>query len=446
MATLTKRAPRKPPAQSSAKSGQLPSPLAVESWPLDRFVPYLGNARRLSDRAVAVLASSLKEFGWQQPIVVDKKDVIIAGHTRLLAAQSLGLTHAPAHVAKNLTAAQCDAYRIMDNRSSEETDWINELLWPQLLKLEKAGIDLALTGFTQEELNALLKAASLAAGQCDEDEAPEPPANPVSVLGDVWTLGDHRVMCGDSTDAETTQALFAGAVPEVVFTDPPYGIDIVKGSKVGGGGKLKFGKVGGKNWVNSSTYAAIEGDSDTAAARGFYLASSAAGVKQFVIWGGNYFTDFLPPSSCWLIWDKQNTGNFADVEMAWSTLLKGAARDAEMAWASYPKGAKLYSYMWNGLAREGDRKGELVSRVHPTQKPVGLFERIFGDFPFMSCYDGFLGSGSTLIACEKTGRRCYGMELAPAYVDVAVLRWQSFTGREALLNGATFAEVKAARE
>jgi hypothetical protein len=299
------------------------SELIIESWPIDRPKPYAKNARRLSDRAVATIAASLKEYGWRQPIVVDGTGVIVAGHTRLLAAKSLGLAEVPVHVAAELTPEQIAGYRLMDNRSNEETDWDEELLGRELLQLQGDGFNLALTGFTKEDLSKFLKASGLGANQVDEDETPEPPAAPVSVVGDIWLCGEHRVMCGDATSDAATSLLFAGRTPDVVFSDPPYGISVVKGKKVGGGGVTKFGKVGGGKMVESSTYAAIENDHNTDAARGFYECSARLGVRDFILWGGNYFTDFLPPSACWLIWDKQNTGNFADVEMAWSSYQKG---------------------------------------------------------------------------------------------------------------------------
>jgi hypothetical protein len=210
---------------------------------------------------------------------------------------------------------------------------------------------------------------------------------------------------------------------------------------VGGGKPLGFekphaeGVVGGENIVKPKLYAPIANDEGIDTAREFYHAAMEEGIENFIIFGGNYFTEFLPSSPCWIVWDKQNSGNFADVELAWT---------------SFDRGAKLYAFMWNGLARAGDRKTELATRVHPTQKPVGLFEKILVDFPCLIAYDGFLGSGSTLIACEKTGRTCFGMELSPAYVDVIVTRWQDFTGKQATLadgdhKGVTFEHAKFGR-
>ena len=191
----------------------------------------------------------------------------------------------------------------------------------------------------------------------------------------------------------------------MVFTDPPYGIKVVQGNKVGG--DKGFGSVGGCKIVKSKIYSEIIGDDTTDTAREFYKTCISLGMENFIIWGGNYFTDFLPPSMCWLIWDKENTGNFADVEMAWT---------------SFDKAAKLYKWQWNGMIRQGDKTIEGKTRVHPTQKPVGLFGDIFNDFKFETCFDGFLGSGSTMVAAHQLKRKCYGMELDPKYCQVIVNR------------------------
>ncbi len=384
--------------------------------------------------------------------------MIVVGHTRLMAAKKLGMTEVPVHVAVGLTAAQIKAYRLMDNRAHQETDWDLELLGPEFTELKGLDIDLSLTGFDLSEIDKLLgeKTERLT----DEDAVPEAPVAPVTRPGDLWLLGRHRVLCGDSTSIDAVERLMDGEKADMVFTDPPYGISIVKtvrdsksgvvvGAKpygssegvVGGGGTsgamypfggVKKGVGGGKNIVKPKLYAPVINDESTDTAERFYHTAVAAGIENFIVFGGNYFTEFLPPSPCWVVWDKQNSGNFADVEMAWT---------------SFPGGAKLYAFMWNGLSRAGDRKTELATRVHPTQKPVGLIEKVFHDFPATSCFDGFLGSGSTLIACEKTDRACYGMELSPDYVDVIVQRWQDFTGKEATLdgNGCTFAHVKEGR-
>ena len=208
----------------------------------------------------------------------------------------------------------------------------------------------------------------------------------------------------------------------MLLTDPPYGISVVQGNQVGGGGATHFGKVGGGNIVQSSTYMAVKGDDTTETAEKSFIITKDITQNQ-IIFGGNYFTDFLFPSRCWIVWDKQNTGNFAD---------------AELAWTSFDRGVKLYHYMWNGLAREGSRAVEGIHRVHPTQKPVGMLANILKDFSKEgeTVLDCFGGSGSTLIACEQTGRKCFMMEYEPHYIDVIIQRWEDLTGEKAvLLNG-----------
>ena len=203
-----------------------------------------------------------------------------------------------------------------------------------------------------------------------------------------------------------------GDEADLVLTDPPYGISVVGGDKA-------FGKVGGGNIVESHLYSTIIGDDTTETSQANYEIVKELSKNQ-IIFGGNYFTDFLSPSRCWVVWDKQNTGNFAD---------------AELAWTSFDKGVRLYHFLWNGLCREGSRKVEGKTRVHPTQKPVGLMANIIKDFSEdgASVLDCFGGSGSTLIACEQTNRNCYMMELDPHYVDVIIARWENLTGEKAVL-------------
>jgi DNA modification methylase len=397
------------------------TPLLIELWPIGRPQPYAKNARTTPVRAIESVAASLKEFGWRQPIVVDAKDVIIAGHKRLLAAQKLGMTEVPVHVALGLTAAQCKAYRLMDNRSNQNSEWEMELLQAEMADLE-GKISLEVTGFEQAEIAKYL-AASAEGDPADAETVL--PDEPVSVLGDMWALGEHRVLCGDSTSADALKRVLGGEKPGIIFTDPPYGVRV--------GEKKAEGQVGsGSKAHPSKKYDVMAGDRDVMAARRFYELCQTLGFTKAIIWGGNYFTDFLPPSPCWIVWDKENHADFADVELAWCSL---------------EKGAKLYRWLWSGFARAGGHESEGAARVHQTQKPVGLFQQIFRDFEFKTCLDGFLGSGSTLIACQKTGRTCYGVEISPAYMDVIVTRWQTFTSQAAKLDGdgRTFDEIKAAR-
>jgi hypothetical protein len=379
----------------------------IEHWPPNALIPYSRNARTHSAAQIEQIAQSIRTFGFTNPILVDGAKGILAGHGRLKAALKLELAAVPVIVLDHLTEAERRAYILADNKLAENAGWDDEILAAELREIQAMDFDLAVTGFDDAELRKLL-------GEADDpaaDECPAVPERALTVAGDLWLLGRHRLLCGDSTNGDDAARLFGSEKPDLCVTDPPYGIDVVKVS-----GEGQKGVVGGANIVRPKMYAPIINDEGTGTAQQFYSCARQSGIDNFIIFGGNYFTDFLPPSACWVIWDKQNSGNFADVEMAWT---------------SFNKGAKLYSWMWNGLSREGDRKSELDTRVHPTQKPVGLFQRIFADFPCSCCYDGFLGSGSTLIACEKTDRVCFGMELSPAYCHVIVKRWQTYTGKQA---------------
>jgi DNA modification methylase len=231
----------------------------------------------------------------------------------------------------------------------------------------------------------------------DDYEVPEGGIETDIVIGDLFEIGEHRLLCGDSTDSDAVARLMNGEKADMVFTDPPYGISIVGNN----------GKVGGDNKAKNGVYSKVIADETTDTAKEFYNTCISLGMENFIIWGGNYFTDFLPPSMCWIVWDKENTGNFADVELAWT---------------SFDKAAKLYKWQWNGMIRKGDKKIEGKTRVHPTQKPVGLFGDIFNDFEFTTCFDAFLGSGSTMVAAHQLKRKCYGMELEPKYCQVIIDR------------------------
>jgi len=264
-----------------------------------------------------------------------------------------------------------------------------------------------------------------------EDEVPEIDDSPaITKMGDLFTLGRHRLLCGDATKEEDVKRLMGGEKADVVFTDPPYGIDVVgSNQKIGGGGELKFAKIGGKNIVDSNYYLPVKGDESTDIFKKHFEILKKLEIEKFIVWGGNYFTDILKPSKCWIIWDKKQTARFSRVEMAWTNF------------DSLPV---LYEWIWNGLQRQGVRTEELVSRVHPTQKPVGLFISILNDFGGNSILDSFLGSGTTLIACEKLNRICYGMEIEPLYIQVCLDRWANFTGNDPIReDGKKWSEMKA---
>ena len=367
---------------------------SIKRMKLADLIPTENNPRQIKKDDFERLKKSVQSFPQMldiREIVVDEDNRILGGHQRVKALLANGEKEVNVKVVEGLSEEEKREFVIRDNIQNGEWDFdalANE--WDDL-PLDDWGIDLPIADIEEEIV---------------EDEAPEPPAEPKSKLGEIYQLGEHRLMCGDATDAEQVAKLMNGGKADLYLTDPPYGIDVVKGNKVGGGHITK-----------SNTYSAIIGDDATDTARANYNVAKTWAENQ-VIFGGNYFTDFLPPSRCWIVWDKQNTGNFAD---------------AELAWTSFDKGVTLYHHLWNGLCREGSREVEGKTRVHPTQKPVGMLANILKDFSAEngSILDCFGGSGSTLIACEQTGRRCYMMELDPHYVDVIIERWENLTGKKA---------------
>jgi len=405
------------------------SKLTVAWWPTDKPLPYGRNPRVAPEAAIAKVAGSLTEFGWRQPIVVDADGVIVVGHTRLLAAQKLGLETVPVHVATDLSPEQVKAYRLMDNRSAQETSWDLELLPLELADLAEFEFDLALTGFEPDELAAFL--AEETEGLTDPDAVPEPPDEPVSQSGDLYLLGEHRLLCGDATNPDDVTRLMAGKRASLMATDPPYLVDYAGGqhpsSEANGGAENKD-----KHW---DTY--IDHEHSVAfyveflrCALDHALTDHAAIYQWFgimrteVIWAAWREVGLLPHQV--LIWKKTRSvltyshfmWNFEPMIYGW--------RQGHMPKLKPPADAKA---VWEiGSAIEDGASG-----IHPTQKPVETIRRPISYHTRSGglLYEPFSGSGTALIAAEEMGRTCYAMEQAPQFVDVAVARWESFTGRKA---------------
>lgn len=393
---------------------------STEQRVVNDLLPLEINPRKITEAKRMKMIESIQKFNLVDIPVIDTDGTIISGHQRMRALQAIGRGDELIDVRipnRKLTTKELKEYNILANQHFGEFDMEVMDIEFKDLDFEDIGVDVKAIEFEQSdmfekskvkfEIEKERKAQVIEAKEDDFDTTP--PAQPFTVLGDLYEIGEHRLLCGDSTDSDQVAKLMNGEKADMVFTDPPYGINIVNSNskKVGGGGETKFGKVGGNKIVDAKVYSQIIGDDTTDTARDFYNTCIAMGFENFIIWGGNYFTDFLNPSMCWIVWDKENTGDFADVELAWT---------------SFDKGAKLYKWLWNGMSRKGSRDVEGITRVHPTQKPVGLFINIFNDFMFKMCYDGFLGSGSTMVAAHQAQRRCYGMELGPNYCDVIVKR------------------------
>lgn len=415
---------------------RLPAKNALEFWPIDRPKPYPGNPRRMPDKAVAKVAASIREFGFQQPIVVDSEGVIIAGHTRLAAAKQLKLKQLPVIVASDLTAAQVKAYRLADNRVAQETSWLNDLLKFEVDELNVLEFDLSLAGFDPNELSFLLTSE---ADLERAEQTPEVPDDPVCQPGDLWLLGTHRVLCGDATNGEQVNRLLNGAVPHLMVTDPPYGFSYNPGWRdKKRPGTTSLGRVlndDNADWREA--YALFPGDV-------VYLWSSSIYLP---LWAG-HLDELLFERRALIVWKKQNFSlSRGDYHWAHENCWYAVRQGKKSHWA----GDRKQSTVWeietaNGFIRTNDD----LKTDHSAQKPVECMRRpiLNSSLPGDGVYDPFLGSGTTLIAAEMEGRVCCGLEINPAYVDVIVQRWQNFTGKEATLDGAdlTFAAVRERRE
>jgi len=358
------------------------------------------NPRQINNKQYEDLKASMEKFGCVDPIIIninpERLNVVVGGHQRLRILRELGAEKVPT-VSVNLSEEDERELNVRLNKSGGEWDM-------DILANEFDVVDLKEWGFKDIELGFNID--KIVEGNTEDDYIPEVKESRVK-LGEVWQLGKHRLMCGDSTKESDVNKLMNGEKADMVFTDPPYGISIVD---------KNTNKVGASNLAKNQEYSEVIGDDTTETAKNFYNTCVSLGMENFIIWGGNYFIDFLPFSSSWIVWDKRgemNSNNFAD---------------GEMAWCSFHTRVRIYKQIWNGMIREG----ESGKRVHPTQKPLRTLSEIIKDhIKGDVIYDGFLGSGSTLIACEKTNRICYGMELDTKYCDVIIERWEQFTGQKA---------------
>ena len=368
------------------------------------------NARKRTDRSAALIAESLKRFGAARSIVIDEDGRILAGNGTVEGARKAGIdklriieAEGDELIAVRRTGLSEDdkvGLALADNRSSDLSEWDNEML--RLLSEEH---DL-MPWFEDGEL--LAEVLDTVEGNTDPDDVPEPPSDPITKLGDLWILGNHRLLCGDSTDVLAVERLMDGKRADMVFTDPPYGVSVVKDGKVG----ADFGV------AKKGRYAEVIGDDTTQTAHDAIAICQSLKVPVQIYWGGNYYADRLPPTSCWLIWDKRGDSGIVNT-----------FADCELAWTNMTGPARIHKQLWNGMIREGEKD----KRVHPTQKPVALAEWAVEQYlKGSTVLDLFLGSGSTLIACEKLRKACYGMEMSPAYCDVIVKRWEDFTGNTAV--------------
>jgi DNA modification methylase len=381
--------------------------MKIEKRKISELIKAEYNPRKISVVQLYELKEGIEEFGLVEPLVVnenpERKNIIVGGHQRLKIWEELGNIE----VDCSIVNLPLDKERKLNIKLNKNGGTFDDDLLQEFFEYE----ELIEWGFTPDEL---FDKEEKTDGLIEDDEIPEVKESKVKI-GDVWQLGNHRLMCGDSTSSDNVAKLMNGEKADMVFTDPPYGIDVVANSPRLRETK-KLGSIGKGVLAKEGKYKPVRGDEDTSVAKKFIEL-----IKDIdcIIWGGNYFTDVLKPSRGWIVWDKKN----GDTTFA----------DAELAYTTFDKSVRVYEFLWSGMRRKGNRKDESKFRLHPTQKPVGLFENIIKDWckDKKNILDGFLGSGSTLIACEKTNKICYGMELDEHYCDVIIERWEQFTGLKA---------------
>jgi DNA modification methylase len=405
----------------------------IEYWLLDKLNPFARNPRTHSDTQIDQIAASIAEFGFNNPILVDTNAGIIAGHGRLLAARTLGLTEVPVIVLDHLTEAQKRAYIIADNQLALNAGWDEDLLRAELAALQEEDFNLDLIGFEDQELARLLAAQDATPGLTNEDAVPDLPQKPASVCGDLWTLGNHKLLVADATNLADVARLMAGDAADLIFTDPPYNV-AYEGY--------------------TEEHLTIQGDRMTAEQFKQFLEAASRSCRSVVKPGASLyvchssswqreFQNALEAAGfevrCQIIWAKNTFAwGFGRYKFRHEPLFYAHVAGEKDSWY----GDKSQSTLW-------EENKPAANRLHPTMKPVELIERALlnsskaGDI----VADLFGGSGSTLIACERRKRSARLMELDPKYADCTILRYQEYTGKQALLDGdgRTFEEIARER-
>jgi len=413
---------------------ELPAKRQVEYWPIDRPVPYVNNARTHSAESIRLIADSIREVGWTNPILASPDGTVIAGHARLLAAHELGLPEVPVIVITGITDIQRRALVLKDNQLALNAGWDYDLLQQELEVIDAAGYDVGSIGFDDEELRELLAYQDAADGLTDEDAIPDVAEHVVSLAGDVWALGKHRLLCGDATVPADAEKLMEAEAADLILTDPPYNVDyqgytkeklMMKGDCMSSEDFRKF---------LSSTFSTYRGIIKSSASLYVFHPSSWQREFQNAMEAEGFAV------RCQIVWVKNTFGwGFGRYKFQHEPIFYGHVAGEKDCWY----GDKSQSTAWF-------ENKPAANPVHPTAKPVELIERALANSskPGNIVVDLFGGSGSTLIGCERRGRRARLMELDPRYVDCIVRRWQDYTGQRAVLHGtgAAFEEVAAERQ
>ena len=389
--------------------------LKIEYVDINSIKPYKKNPRK-NEEAIPYVMESIKQFGFKNPVILDKDNVIVAGHTRIESAKRLGITEIPCIYADDLTDEQIRAFRLADNKVAEIAEWDIDLLDTELddilnIDMSDFGFDL---DFEDEEEKEII-----------EDEVPEVPEEPKAKLGDIYQLGNHRLMCGDSTKEEDVAKLMNGVKADMVFTDPPYGMNLdTDYTKMNNDSNIEFKQR--KNIVGGKKYNEVIGDNeDFKAELVTTIFKNFDYCKEIFVWGADYYPELLKDykEGNFIIWDKRDDNAQFD---------KMFGSQFEVCWSKNKHKKEIARVRWCGVfgtEKEFDKK-----RVHPTQKPTELSRWFIDKYSKENdlIVDIYGGSGSTLISCEQLNRKCYMMELDEHYIDVIIQRWENFTGEKAI--------------
>jgi len=408
--------------------------MQIEQIPLKELTPYTRNSRTHSEEQITQVVASIVEYGWTNPVLIDDSGMIIAGHGRTMAAARLKMTEVPCIRLSNLSENQKRAYIIADNQIALNAGWDEALLHEELEALKIEEYDLQLLGFSDAELDDLLTDTE---EEVVELPIPEPPVNPTTKLGEIYQLGNHRLMCGDSTSIDAVERLMDGRKADMVFTDPPYGMFLDADYSAMGASGSMTNKTGNKYDNVIGDHEDFNPDFINNVFKCFDY------CKEIFLWGADYYSEYLVDKNngSWVVWDKR-ANDIDDIEADESSdKMYGSC--FELCWSRNRHKRDIARVKWAGIfgtSKEFDKK-----RVHPTQKPTLLAEWFFDRWGANNdlVVDIYLGSGSTLIAAENKNRKCYGMELDPKYVDVIIKRWQEYTGKKAIHaeSGDEFVEV-----
>lgn len=381
--------------------------MIIERIEISKLINDPNNARKHDKKNIMAIKGSLTKFGQQKPIVVNAKNIVIAGNGTMQAALELGWDKIDI-VRSELDGFDATAYALADNRTSELAAWDDDALNATLAALQSVDFDLPAIGFDAKDWE---NPKDENEGLTDPDDVPEVDENPYNVqTGDIWQLGNHRLMCGDSTKTDDVEKLMDGQNADMVFTDPPYGI--------GGPNSREAHWHRSNSAAGYKNYKKFSDDETDATNCVESIISFNSDIK--LIWGANHFTHLIPMSHNWIVWHKRRDGD------------KDRNSDCELAicFGLNKCSVRIFQHEWKGMIKESERGN---SRLHPTQKPICLAEWCFENYGNpKTVVDLFLGSGSALIACEKTGRICYGMEIDQHYCSVIIKRWEDFTGKKAI--------------